>query len=218
MKTRRGIISVALLGLVLAACSTAGQTHTASAPSTSVSHSKVDPVAFHQTLRKLWEDHITWTRLYIIDALDGSKETPKTAERLLANQADLGNAIKPYYGAAAGTKLTALLRQHILGAADLLTAAKAGNAAKVNKASASWYANADQIAAFLSSANPSHWPLDELKKMMKDHLDLTLAEAVAHLKGNYAADITSYDKVHAEILHMSDALASGIIAQFPERF
>jgi hypothetical protein len=218
MKIRHGMISIVVLGLVLAACSTTRQAATTTTPSPSVSSAKVDPVAFHQALRKLWEDHITWTRLYIVDALDGSKEAPKTADRLLANQTDLGNAIKPYYGEAAGNKLTALLRQHILGAADLLTAAKAGNTAKVNQASAAWYANGNQIAEFLSSANASNWPVDQLKMMMKDHLDLTLGEAVAHLKGNYAEDITGYDKVHTEILQMSDALASGIIAQFPDRF
>jgi len=216
MKIRQGIIAVTLLGLVLAACSTTRQTATRPAASSSIT--KTDPVAFHQAMRKLWEDHITWTRLYIVDALDGSKEAPKTAERLLANQTDIGNAIKPYYGEAAGTKLTALLRQHILGAADLLTAAKVGNTARVTTVSAAWYANANEIATFLSSANPSNWPIDQLKMMMKDHLDLTLGEAVAHLKGNYAADIAGYDKVHAEILQMSDALASGIIAQFPDRF
>src|ERR1043166_6085841 len=212
MKIRRGIIGITLLGLVLTACSTAR--NTATRPAASPSITKTDPVAFHQAMRKLWEDHITWTRLYIVDALDGSKEAPKTAERLLANQTDIGNAIKPYYGDAAGNKLTALLRQHILGAADLLTAAKAGDTHKVNQASAAWYANGTEIATFLSSANPSNWPLDDLKTMMKDHLDLTLGEAVAHLKGNYAADIAGYDKVYAEILQMYDALASGIIAQY----
>ena len=54
--------------------------------------------------------------------------------------------------------------------------------------------------------------------MMKDHLDLTLSEAVNRLQGNYADDIAAYDQIHVQILHMADMLSDGIIAQFPAKF
>jgi len=136
----------------------------------------------------------------------------------LRNQTDIGNAIKSFYGNAAGDRLTSLLRGHILTAAELLAAAKAGDTAKVGEASKRWYANADEIAAFLSGANPKSWPLGEMKVMMKKHLDLTLEEASARLKGDWAADIAAYDKVHGQILHMADMLSAGIIRQFPAKF
>jgi hypothetical protein len=79
-------------------------------------------------MRKLWEDHVTWTRLYIVSAVAGLPDAGATAERLLQNQTDIGNAIKPFYGEAAGERLTALLRPHILIAAELVTAAKANRA------------------------------------------------------------------------------------------
>ena len=175
-------------------------------------------VAFQDAMRKLWEDHITWTRLFIVDFAASSPETDATTQRLLQNQVDIGDAIKPYYGASAGNKLTELLKQHILGAADLLAAAKAGDSAKVQAASQRWYANADEIAAFLNGANPTSWPLAEMQAMMKEHLDHTLAEAVAHLKGDWAADIAAYDTVHLQILDMADMLSAGIIGQFPAQF
>lgn len=173
---------------------------------------------FDLAMRKLWEDHIIWTRLYIVSVAAGLPDTDLTAQRLLQNQDDLGNAIKPYYGEEAGNKLTALLRDHILGAADVLAAAKAGDSAKFDAANAKWYANGNDIALFLSSANPQNWTPDALQAEMKMHLDLTLAEATAQLKGDYAGSISGYDKVHAHILGMADALSSGIIAQFPEKF
>ena len=173
---------------------------------------------FHNQMRKLWEDHITWTRLTIVGVFTDDPETPTTIQRLLQNQVDIGNAIKPYYGDVAGDQLTALLHDHISGAADLLKAAKAGDQAAIKAASDKWYANGDQIATFLSSANPQHWPLDTLKAMMKMHLDTTLAEALANLKKDYSADVAAYDAVHLHILNMADALSSGIIAQFPDRF
>ena len=177
--------------------------------------------AFHDAMRKLWEDHIVWTRQFIVSAATQSGDLPDlgpTVDRLLANQTDIGNAIKPFLGEAAGDQLTALLRDHILTAAELVGAAKAGDDAAVADASARWYANADEIAAFLSAAAPDQWPLADMQAMMKSHLDLTLKEAVARLQGRYADDIAAYDEVHAEILEMADMLSAGIVAEFPNRF
>jgi hypothetical protein len=100
----------------------------------------------------------------------------------------------------------------------VLTAAKAGDKAALKKALDAWYANAHQIAAFLSKANPHNWPLAATTKMMNTHLALTTNEAVARLNGDWKADIAAYDKVRAEILMMSHTLADGIVAQFPSRF
>ena len=174
--------------------------------------------AFHDAMRRLWEDHIVWTRLYIVSAAAGLPDEGAAAQRLLRNQADIGDAIKPFYGDAAGTQLTALLRGHILTAAKLVGAAKTGDTTTVRTASAEWYANADSIATFLASANPRHWPVASLRSAMRMHLDLTLKEATARLHGDWAADIAAYDEVHQHILQMADVLSDGIIKQFPSRF
>jgi hypothetical protein len=141
-----------------------------------------------------------------------------TVHRLLQNQTDLGDAVAPFYGRADADELTALLRVHILTANDILVAAKARNEAAKNAAIAAWYANAHDIAVFLHGLNPESWSLAELDAMMKDHLDLTLTEAVARLEGRYADDIAAYEEVHQQILGMADMLSDGIIAQFPSAF
>jgi hypothetical protein len=211
-----------ILGLLVLSCSTDRVTDAASFQAAHVAmpddHSApATRAAFRAAMRKLWEDHITWTRLFIISAAEDLSDVGPTADRLLRNQQDLGDAIKPFYGEAAGQHLTALLRDHILIAADLVAAAKAGNSAGVDEASARWYANADEIAAFLSAANPANWPPDEMRAMMRSHLDLTLAEAVARLRDDYVEDIAVYEQVHAQILHMADMLSAGIINQFPQK-
>ncbi len=177
--------------------------------------------AFHDAMRQLWEDHIVWTRQYIVSAATEAGDLADigpTTDRLLANQTDIGNALKPFYGEVAGNQVTALLRDHILTAAQLIAAAKAGDATGVEAASTAWYANAHDIAVALNGLNPDQWELADLDAMMKDHLDLTLDEAVARLQGRYADDIVAYDLVHAEILSMADMLSDGIIAQFPSQF
>jgi hypothetical protein len=182
---------------------------------------KPTQTAFRDAMRKLWEDHITWTRLYIVSAATGTTDLPDiapTADRLLANQVDIGDAIKPFYGADAGDQLTSLLHDHILTAAEIISDTRKGDADAQKDAADRWYANADQIATFLNAANPDHWPLADMQAMMKSHLDLTLEEAVARLQGRYADDIAAYDKVHTEILAMADMLSDGIIAQFPDAF
>jgi len=188
------------------------------APAPAAAATPIHRDAFRADMRKLWEDHITWTRLFIVEALAGLPQKDATAQRLLKNQADIGDAVKPFYGDAAGTKLTGLLRDHILIAADLVTAAKAGDKAKQDGAAKRWSTNADAIADFLSGANPKNWPAADMRHMMHEHLDLTTKEVVAHLEQDWPGSIAAYDSVHQQILKMADGLSDGIEKQFPAKF
>jgi hypothetical protein len=175
------------------------------------------PLELKTNMRKLWEEHITWTRNVIFCLVDDLPGANQAVNRLLKNQDDIGNAIKPYYGEEAGNKLTGLLRAHINISADVVKAAKASNTVALNEANARWMANADEISEFLCKANPN-WTVGQMKMMMHDHLKLTTEEAVARIKKDYDADVNAYDKVHDEILKMSDMLTDGIVLQFPKKF
>lgn len=174
--------------------------------------------AFHDQMRKLWEDHVTWTRLAIVTFADGSRGFPATAGRLLQNQTDIGDAIAPFFGASAGRRLSGLLHDHITIAVEILKAAKAGNTVAFTKAKNRWYANANDIADFLARANPRFWPRSTMRQDMRVHLDQTLTEAAHELAGNYAASVADYEAVHVHILQMADMLSDGIIGAFPGRF
>ena len=206
-----------LLAVLVAALTVALMSGAAvQAASTTPSVTKV--VAIHEAMDKLWTDHVTWTREVIIDFFAKSPSLKPDRARLLRNQTEIGNAIKPYYGAAAGNKLSKLLHTHIMEAVPVLTAAQNGDKAALTKALKTWYANAHQIAVFLSNANPTSWPLAATADMMKTHLQLTTDEAVAQLKRQWSGSIAAYDKVRGEILMMASTLADGIVKQFPERF
>ena len=215
-RVRRFTIPAIVLIALVAAAPAAAKTPAQHGHSPTALNAK--QLAFHDDMRKLWEDHITWTRLAIVSFAAGLPDLQATEARLLRNQVDIGNAIKPFYGRTAGNRLTALLKEHILGAVALLQAAKSGDSAAITKASNAWYANANQIADFLSAANPHNWPRAEMRAMMKTHLDETLKEAQDRLGGKFAADIRDYEAVHHHILEMADQLSNGIFAQFPQRF
>ena len=174
-------------------------------------------VALREGMRKLWSDHVIWTRDYIVAAVGDRPDQQSAAGRLLKNQEDIGAAVAGYYGKPAGDRLTALLKQHIMIAVDLIKAAKAHDDAKYKDVDAKWQQNGDEIAEFLSGANPN-WPKATLAAMMKTHLATTTAEVVARLNGKWDDDVAAFDAVYAHILKMADALSDGIIKQFPAKF
>jgi hypothetical protein len=170
----------------------------------------------HLAMRRLWEDHVQWTRVYILDQTANLPSASFSAQRLLRNQSDIGNAIVPFYGQQAGDQLTSLLETHITGAVALISAVESGDDAAIGHAKDAWYANGNDIAIFLANANPN-WRLADLELHMKIHLDQTLAEAAAHIAEQWSTDVTAFDAVEAHIRVMADILSDGIAKQFPSR-
>ncbi len=162
-------------------------------------------------------DHTVYTRLYIVSAFADLSDAQAIAGRLLRNQEDIGSAIVPYYGKDAGKKLTELLRQHIVIAVDVVAAAKSGDQNKFMESDKKWIANADDIAAFLSSANPN-WPMKDAADLLHLHLQLIREFVTARLGKNYEEDIKKLDEYFTEGMLIADTLAEGVIKQFPKKF
>lgn len=167
--------------------------------------------------RKLWIDHVLWTRNFIISDLADLGDKDSVAQRLLKNQDDIGASIKPYYGEEAGNKLAEILKEHINIAGQVVDAAKSGNKDDLEKYNKLWYENADKIAKFLSSANPN-FPEAKLKDMLYTHLDLTTKEVTSRLNNDWKADIDAYDKGEDHMIMFADTLSDGIIKQFAPKF
>lgn len=171
----------------------------------------------HQDMRKLWTDHVIWTRQYIVSAVGDQPDANSAAARLMKNQEDIGAAVAAYYGKPAGEKLTSLLKEHISIAVDIIKFAKAGDKTSQQQADAKWHRNSEAIADFLSQANPN-WPRATLVQMMNMHLSTTTDEVVARLTKNWGEDVRAFDAVYNHIRAMADALSDGIVKQFPEKF
>ena len=137
--------------------------------------------------------------------------------RLLQNPKDFEEALKPFYGNKIASSFADLFTNHLVIAAQLVKAAKAGDSNAAKDAEKRWYSNADKIAAFLAGINP-YWSQDKWKRMLYEHLAMTKSEAVYMLTKNYGAGITEYDKIEKQALKMADVMAYGIIKQFPDIF
>ena len=166
-------------------------------------------------MRDLWSQHMEWTYAAVTAFVSDSPGFDASVDRLLQNQKDIGNAIKPFYGKAAGNKLTALLTEHIQLAVPVLVAAKKGDSDALDAAVADWYRNAREIGSFLAKANPG-WK--GARKMLKVHITQTVAYASDQLQGDYAKSIRDYDEAEAHMLMLADQLSAGIIKGFPGRF
>ena len=178
---------------------------------------KTSRLAYHDEWRKLWEDHITWTRVVIMGILDELPGTNTYVGRLLQNYEDMEEALVPYYGEDAEV-LGDLIKDHLTIAAELLIAANNGDPVGFEDARARWYANAHDIAVQMNEMNPQFWPLEETEHMWVEHLDATLEEATTHLSGNFAGEVAAYDLVHDLALEMADFISDGVMQQFPGSF
>lgn len=215
--TLAALIAGALVNSSTSAAASAGTTTSAASMSNRSETPKM--LAFHDKMRSLWQVHGTFTERAIVDAVGGLPDTPQVIAHLQHNQVDIGNAVKPYYGAKAGHELTRLLHQHISDAVSCVVAAKAGDTAKLTAAEKAFFANGNQIASFLHAANPHNWSLKAMKTMMRIHLNQVLGLAVDQIKGHYKAAIKLYGVYINHIqVRMADMLSSGIMKQFPAKF
>jgi len=172
--------------------------------------------AFKMSMRKLWAEHVVWTRSSIVATIAGSRDASEIEARLLRNQVEIGAAFVPYYGPEAGAKLGGLLKEHILIAGEVIKASRKPSSARFLDADKRWHANAEEIAGYLNGLNPN-LSKDMLLKMFNDHLALTTKQATSRLDKDWAADIKAFDDVFTDALKMADDLADGVIKQYPEK-
>jgi hypothetical protein len=206
------VAGVLMSALLFVGTNTQADSGTGTPPST-----KMPASVLRQNMRKLWSDHVIWTRDYIIASVGDQPDGTAASTRLLKNQEDIGAAIATFYGKEAGDKLTVLLKDHITIAVAVINAAKSGDKKGFAEADKKWQANAEEISDFLSKANPN-WPKAALVEMMKMHLATTTKEVTARLEKKWDDDVKAFDEVYDCILQMSDALTDGIVKQFPDRF
>lgn len=168
-------------------------------------------------LRKLWEQHSAWTRMFITSTVFKLPDLNVVTERLLRNPDDFANLLKQFYGESIALEFRELLKEHLETGGQFINGIVDGNAEAAKQGKKAWYDNADKIAAFLSIINP-HWSEEHWRNMMYTHLKLVTDETNSMLNKNYSQGVAIYDELENEALKMAGDMTEGIVKQFPERF
>ena len=169
--------------------------------------------AIFKIWRKLWEQHVMWTRSLIISKVDKLGDEAIVTARLLRNPSDMGNELKPFFRQSSIDIFVKLFTEHLVLAAKLVDAAIAGNSQLVDQIDREWFRNADEIAQLMHEFFPSE-SRDSWQMMMHEHLKLTKEEAVLRIGRKYSENVKIYDTIETQALEMADMIASGIIRGF----
>ncbi len=171
----------------------------------------------HAAMRGLWQGHAQTTREYAIAVKAGDvAAATKAADAVVTNAKKIADAVGSFYGDAAGKKMLELLAGHWGAVKALTDAQKAGDTAAVTKAMQDMSANADEIAKFLSGANPN-LPESAVMGLLVAHAGHHQALTGQIMKGDSAAADKTWAAMQAHMDTLADALSDGIAKQFPAK-
>jgi hypothetical protein len=216
-KTLLPVITAALLllGLMLPVTS-ARATDTPATQNATADAVKVN--ATKAVLRDLWINHVFWVRNVVVGRLDGKKAEEAAAEmQVVANAKAIAGAIEPFYGAGASDKLFKLLAGHYGAVKAYLDAAVAKDKTKENAATQQLLANADEIATFLSGANPN-LPKDTLVGLLQAHGGHHINQIQQLIAKDYAGEAKTWADMSQHMYVIADALGDALAKQFPNKF
>lgn len=169
-------------------------------------------------LRDLWIGHVFWVRNVVEARLAGEAGRAKASEQeVVANARSIAAAIEPFYGKAASEKLFGLLAAHWGGVSDYVNGTLAGRKADQDAAYRKLTANADEIASFLSGANPN-LPADTLRRLLTAHGAHHIQQIQQLQAKQFEQEAKTWAAMKDHMYVIADALAVGIAAQFPEKF
>jgi hypothetical protein len=212
MKSLRTVLAASLLSSIF---SVAGLATASEAPSGAVP-AKV--AATQAAERDLWVGHIFWVREVVRGLAEKNQAAADFAEKqVVANAKQLAGAIEPFYGKAASDQLFKLLAGHYTAVKAHATATVAGDAAAAKKAIADLTSNANEIAKFLSGANPN-LPEATLKSLLAAHGGHHVQQNQQFAAHDLAGEARTWDAMKSHVYTLADALIGGIAKQFPDRF
>ncbi len=168
--------------------------------------------------RDLWTDHICWVRNVILETKYGDQAAAKVAEeRVVRDAKGIAGAIMPYYGKEASDKLFGLLAGHYGAIKDYMNATFSNNKVAEDKAAEMLKKNANEIAVFLSSANPN-WSKDVLESVLIAHGGHHMTDINEISKKDFSGDAKTWEAMKRHVYVISGVLSDGIVKQFPDTF
>ena len=168
-------------------------------------------------LRRLWSRQAEGTRHCIISSLAGLPDSGIVYRNLLKQQGEIAEFFRHHFGDEASTRLAELLRHHAAILADVVRAARGGNAEDLASQLERWDANGREVAGLLAGANPE-WNRGRIEELILHHLDLAAEEISCRLKKDWVGDLGALEADRDHLLRFADVLTLGLARQFPDQF
>jgi hypothetical protein len=170
------------------------------------------------SLREVWLGHIFWVRNVSIAVIDKNDLAVKAAEQqAVANAKAIAKSIEPFYGSAAEESFFKLLAGHYGAVKAYLVATVAAEAAAQATATQALTSNAEEIAVFLSKANP-YLPKDAVQGLLLAHGGHHIQQIQQLKDRQYGAEAKTWEEMKNHVYRIADATADALAKQFAEKF
>ena len=169
-------------------------------------------------LRDLWIGHIFWIRnisLAVVDSNDAAMDAAD--ERVIANAQSIAASIERFYGEAAKGVFFNLLGDHYRSVKTYLAATMSSNVSVQAAATQSLVSNAEEIAVFLSEANP-YLPKDDFHSLLLAHGGHHIQQIQELTARNFVAEAKTWENMKIHVYQIADATADALTKQFPKQF
>ncbi len=167
-------------------------------------------------MRQAWNNHSFWTAMFVNSIVEALPNAEAVKARLMENPSEITAVFEKFYSQPMTTQLNQLLSEHLRLASELLEDLKENDMENAAQVEAQWYQNADKIARLLSSSN-SKYNYEELRRMLRTHLDMLKNTMVADLNGEHARTVQLTDESNEHLMQLADGLTEGLLAQFYQR-
>lgn len=172
-----------------------------------------DQTDLNNDLRQAWMEHAFWVLMYITAYLNNTPNLQASLERLEETPMDISAAFQNFYSQSTVNQLTRLLSQYTSLTTDLLTAMLENNTARIEELEQLIGQNIENIARFLSNANPMY-KYEKLLSELQTYSDTTQREIQAAIDNNFSEVVRLFDENTNQVLELADYLTQGLIKQF----
>jgi len=166
--------------------------------------------------RELWQEHIIWTRSFIVSTVSGLNDLEFVTNRLLRNPTDFANVLKLYYGVENAKIFEKLFSEHLKLAASLINNLLKGNMEAAEHERRNWYKNADEILDFLNKLSP-YMSIKKFQTLFYHHLKAVEDSFHFRFTDHYGQEIINFDVMQSEAMKMADIMSNAILDQFYNR-
>jgi hypothetical protein len=169
------------------------------------------------TLDRLLGEHLVLAAESMRAGLARTADFGAARQALAGNSADLQAGIAAYYGVGAGKQFGDVWREHVDAYIAFIEAVAAKDASARTASLNRLHVYHDQIAAFLSSANP-YLPAADVAALIRRHVQALISQVESAEAGDHERTVATIRGAYAQTFEVGDAIAMAIARQFPDRF